>query len=198
VRLYLEIAETVKPDLHHQAWGQKKEGAGKMSVTLNTRHYDRGWKKNWVQGTDGGIREIVAAIVPAISAYFAEQARQRAEEAERRRIEHEKWLKEEEVRKQKLHEQTLIDTAERRATDFLHAVECGRPSSNGRSRGSNYPLEPRPLLAVFPNGYRGKARARGIRRFFHVDGAYNAARAWPLCYAQGIGGAPHGVGVAYR
>jgi hypothetical protein len=122
-RLYLEITEVVKPPSPLPTWGQKKQGSGKLCVTLTSDYYGRDWKKSWKQNEDGGAREIVAAATAAVTDYYVERAKKRAEEAERRRVEHERWLKEEEVRKKRNHEQTLADTAQQRMQDFLHAVE---------------------------------------------------------------------------
>lgn len=122
-RLYLEITEVVKPSSPLPSWGQKKQGSGKLHVTLTSDYYGRGWKKTWKQNEDGGAREIVAAATASVTDYYVERAKKRAEESERQRVEHERWLKEEEVRKKRNHEQALADTAQQRMQDFLLAVE---------------------------------------------------------------------------
>lgn len=122
-RLYLEITEITREQSSLPSWGQKKQGSGKLSITLTSDYYGRGWKKSWSQVEDGGVREIVAAVTTTITDYYADRAKKRAEEAEKRRIEHERWLKEEEVRKKRNHEQALLNTAHQREQDFLHAVE---------------------------------------------------------------------------
>lgn len=122
-RLYLEINEVLKEESTLPSWRQKRQGSGKLSLTLTSDYYGRGWKESWSQVEDGGVREIVASATTAITAYYADRAKQRAEEAEKHRIEHERWLKEEEMRKKRNHEQALLNTAQQRDQDFLLAVE---------------------------------------------------------------------------
>jgi len=122
-RLYLEIAELTKVSSSPPSWQQTKQGTGHLSVTLKSDHYGRDWKKTWSQDKDGGVREMVEKATAAITEYYVERTKKRIEEEERRRIEHEKWLKQEEERKKQNHEQALAGTAQRRFEDFLHALE---------------------------------------------------------------------------
>jgi len=125
-RLYLEILEELRSGPSDYAWNHKKQGTGRLEIVLRSASYGQGWKKSWKQGDDGGLRGIVAAVARSVTEYYAERAKQKAEEAERWRIEHERWLKEMEERKQREHENAVADTRKTRAEDFLRAAEWAR------------------------------------------------------------------------
>jgi hypothetical protein len=124
-RLHLEMNEELraaKPS--YASWRASEERpTGNLTVTLADGGYGGRWKKGWTQGQDGGLREMVASIMKEVVAYSERKRQEHAAEAERRRIEHERWMVEEEKRKRLAHDQAIASAERTRAEDFFRAVE---------------------------------------------------------------------------
>ena len=126
-RVYLEIKETLIEDPRIPSWSsQKKTGTGRLEVELRAQCYGPSWKKTLNQKDEGGVRELVSSVASAIEDYYRELERTRTVEAERRRIERERWLKEEDERKRHEHAEAVIDAKSVRAGDLFKAAEWAR------------------------------------------------------------------------
>lgn len=124
-RLHLEINEELKAAKPtYSSWRATEERpTGNLKVTLAERGYGSRWQRSWTQGEDGGLREIVSLISKEIAGYSERKRSEREAEAERRRIEHERWLVEQEKGKRLAHEEAVASAERTRIEDFFRAVE---------------------------------------------------------------------------
>ena len=127
-RLYLTIEEPIGPiKMPRPSWRPpREEPLGKLQITLRAENYHRGWEESWLEDKDGSLRLIVEDITTTVTEYFQDLAKKRAAEAERQRLEHERWQKQEEIRKKTEHEKRLDDAARTRIEDLFFAAEWVR------------------------------------------------------------------------
>lgn len=147
-RLYLKIEEELvekPPELHgsgrrRSSWQWQADSrvpSGYLTFSLNTDRYAPRDTKQWAEGAEASLAEVLAQTVEEICHHFVEAQKRRAQEAieqEKQRVEseerHKKWQEEEAVRRQEERERKhaeAIDAAMRhRKDDLLKAAEWWR------------------------------------------------------------------------
>jgi hypothetical protein len=125
-RLYLRFEEPLVEIPGQPSWSSvKRNGTGKIQVTLKAQTYGGGWQKTWTEA-NVGKRELVNSVARAVLDYYVELEKQREVEKEKRRREHERWLIDEDRRTRAEHAAAVTNANAARVRDMLLAAEWAR------------------------------------------------------------------------
>jgi hypothetical protein len=146
-RLYLEFEEELveRPASHKKSrgaysWNWQSDSRvplGKLTVSLNADRYTSRSAKQWAEGAQLSLEQILAKVVQEICRHFVDAQKRRAQEAverEKQRVEWEerqkKWQEEEAVRqkekRERKHAEAIETVMRHRKDDLLKAAEWWR------------------------------------------------------------------------
>lgn len=130
--LYVEISEAFVPrqmtphEIRRGMWQYPENPTGRLVVKVQRRGYRADEQKCFEESARMPIDQVLAEAVRNICLEFAAIEKERAEEKERMRKEHEAWLVRQHVERQKQHEDALERTKHSRSADLLKASEWHR------------------------------------------------------------------------
>jgi hypothetical protein len=121
----------------YSAYGDSRVPCGSLSFKITNTRYGRDYEKQWREGKDGALEDVLVKVVRGIRTYFVQAQKKRAQDAidqERRHLEWEEQQREyekkqamkEEAERRKKHAEAVRKVVRTRRDDLLKATEWWR------------------------------------------------------------------------
>ena len=121
----------------YSAYGESRVPCGSLTFTINSSRYGRDTVKQWREGKEGALEDVLVKVVSGIRSYFVQvrkkrvqdaidQERQRLEAEERHREYEKKRAIEEEAKSRERHAKAVRKVVRTRRDDLLKAAEWWR------------------------------------------------------------------------
>lgn len=107
-------------------WERPKVPTGKLSFAINPERHAGRTQKIWTESESLPLDGVLSKVVQGIFAHYAKLEREHVATRERNRIQHERWLVQEEAERKQQHVATLEVVTQSRKNNLLRAAEWWR------------------------------------------------------------------------
>lgn len=107
-------------------WERPKVPTGKLSFAINPERHAGRTQTVWTESETLQLDVVLSNVVQGIFTHYARLEKEHAEAQERHRIQHERWLVEEEVKRKQEHVATLDAVVQSQKIKLLRAAEWWR------------------------------------------------------------------------